>query len=157
MRRRIRAAEGTTLVELVAALTILGLLVLLALSGFARLRGDRLAEGVAWEVAQVLRYAQQLAVARGGEWRAVRVHFSERVEIRGVRLDGAETEVVTATNRFPEGVQVSPLTRPLVEFSRSGSPTPGSNQTIEVRAGTAVRYVVLSAQTGRVRVTHTRP
>ncbi|MCS7173045.1 MAG: hypothetical protein N0A24_06570 [Armatimonadetes bacterium] len=154
---RVRDEGGTTLLELGVVLAVLVVLVALALSGFARLRQDRLAEGVAWEVAQALRYAQQLAVARGGEWRAVRVRFSERVELRGVRWDGVETEVVMVTDRFPEGVRVSPLSRPLVEFSRSGSPTPGSNQTIEVRAGAVVRYVVLSAQTGRVRITHARP
>jgi type II secretory pathway pseudopilin PulG len=152
-----RGSEGNTLLEIAAVLGILGVLVTLTLSGFTQVRQDRLAEGVAWEVAQTLRHAQQLAVARSGEWRAVRVRFSDRVEVRGVWPDGAETEVVAATDRFPRGVRVIPLSRPLIQFSRSGSPTPGSNQTIEVGAGSAVRYVVLSGQTGRVRITRTRP
>jgi type II secretory pathway pseudopilin PulG len=79
-----RGSEGNTLLEIAAVLGILGVLVTLTLSGFTQVRQDRLAEGVAWEVAQTLRHAQQLAVARSGEWRAVRVRFSDRVEVRGV-------------------------------------------------------------------------
>ncbi len=149
--------RGATLLELGLTLAILGILVTLAFSSFAHLRSDRLAEGVAWEVAQVLRHAQQVAVARSGAWRAVRAAFTDRVEVRGVLPDGTETEVVASTDRFPAGVEVIPLGRPVVEFSRSGSPTPGSNQTIEVRAGASVRYVVVGAQTGRVRISRTRP
>jgi hypothetical protein len=42
-----------------------------------------------------------------------------------------------------------------VAFAASGSPLPGSQGTLEVADGAAVRYVVVAAVTGRVRASST--
>lgn len=149
---------GATLLELLVCLTILVVLVGLTLVGFGRVVHDRRVEAVAGEVAGRLRWAQGLAVARTADWRGVRVRITDRVEVRGVRRDGLETEVVSASDSFPDGVRVRPLgVRPVIEFAASGAPVPGSNQTIEVRSGASVRYVIVASQTGRVRISSTPP
>jgi Tfp pilus assembly protein FimT len=149
---------GATLLELVMCLGILGILVGLTLVGFGRVVEDRRVEAVAWEIAGKLRWAQGLAMARAADWWGVRVRITDRVEVRGVRRDGLETEVIGVSDGFPDGVRVRPLgQRPVIEFAASGAPVPGSNQTIEVRSGASARYVVIAPQTGRVRISPTPP
>jgi prepilin-type N-terminal cleavage/methylation domain-containing protein len=145
--------QGFTLVEVIVVAAVVSILLGVTVSGYRGLLAERKVERVAWEIAGALRLAQQIAVARAGEWSAVRVYLTDRAEVRGVTPAGAETTTVSATDAFPEGVRVTRLTgcEPF-EVSGSGAPKVGCHGTIEIRRGSATRYVIITSTTGRVRV-----
>lgn len=139
--------------EAIVVAAIVSVLLGMALGGYRGVLAERRVDRVAWEIAGAFRLAQQTAVARAGEWQAVRVYLTDRAEVRGLTPAGTETTTLSATDVFPDGVRVRRLTgcEPF-EVLGSGAPRVGCQGTIEVRSGPAVRYVIVTAHTGRVRV-----
>jgi len=156
------ARGGYTLLELLLTLSILGVLLALAVPSFTRLFAERRANYTAAEVQRVLRATQQLATVQAGRFRRVEARFSfgegPRVELWGVPwqdrmpavpLGSVGLGAPTTTVRRSGAVEFT------VAFAASGSPLPGSQGTLEVSDGAAVRYVVVASVTGRVRVSST--
>ncbi len=161
-REMIVVCRGYTLLELLLTLSIVGALLALAVPSFTHLFAERRANYTAAEVQRVLRATQQLATAQAGRFRRVEARFSfgegPRVELWGVpwqdRLPAVPLGSVglgapTTTVRRSGAVEFT------VAFAASGSPLPGSQGTLEVSDGAAVRYVVVASVTGRVRVSST--
>ncbi len=155
--------NGYTLLELLLCLSILGALVALALPGFGHVLAERRATYAAHEVQRVLRTAQQLATSEAGRFRRVEARFSHGeqpwVELWGVPWDGQPTELLASSALAPPSVTVrrSGASQFTVAFGASGAPAVGDQGTVEVRCGDSVRYVVLAAVTGRVRVSEVAP
>ncbi len=164
-REREVAGGGYTLLEAVLTLSILAALVAMALPSFQGTLTERRASYTAAEVQRVLRAAQQLATAQGGRFRRVEARFSHgegpRVELWGVPWqETALPAVPLGSATLGQGrttVRRSGVPEFTVAFAASGSPLPGSQGTLEVRDGVAVRYVLVSAVTGRVRISSSPP
>lgn len=155
---------GYTLLELVLTLSILAALVALGFPSFRGLLAERRVSYCAVEVQRVLRTAQQVATAQAGRFRRVEAKFSHgdgpRAELWGVPWQGTTPAVpLGSVTLGPASTTVSKsgaLTF-VVGFAASGSPLPGAHGTLEVRDGATVRHVVISAVTGRVRISATPP
>lgn len=158
-----RGQTGYTLLELLLCFSILGALVALALPGFSYALAERRVTYAAQEVQRVLRTAQQLATTQAGRFRKVEAQFSHGgqpwVELWGVPWDGQPAELLTSSALAPPSVTVrrSGASDFRVAFGASGAPAVGDQGTLEVRSGSSVRYVVLAAVTGRVRVSEVAP
>jgi len=156
------ARGGYTLLELLLTLSILGVLLALAVLSFTHLFSERRADSTAAEVQRVLRATQQLATAQAGRFRRVEARFSfgegPRAELWGVPWQGWRPAVPLGSVGLgapTTTVRKSGALEFTVAFAASGSPLPGSQGTLEVADGPAVRYVVVAAVTGRVRVSRT--
>jgi prepilin-type N-terminal cleavage/methylation domain-containing protein len=160
--RKTTAARGYTLLELLLTLSILGVLLAVAVPSFTHLFSERRANYTAAEVQRVLRATQQLATAQAGRFRRVEARFSfgegPRADLWGVPwqdwlpavpLGSVGLGAPTTTVRRSGALEFT------VAFAASGSPLPGSQGTLEVADGAAVRYVVVAAVTGRVRASST--
>lgn len=155
---------GYTLLELVLTLSILAALVALGLPSFRGLLAERRVSYSAAEVQRLLRTAQQVATAQAGRFRRVEARFSHgdgpRAELWGVPWEGTTPAVPLGSATLGPGsttVRKSGSVNFAIGFAASGSPLPGAHGTLEVRDGAAVRYVVISAVTGRVRISSTPP
>lgn len=157
------ARRGFTLLELLLCLSIVGALVALALPGFSYVLAERRVSYAAQEVQRVLRTAQQLATAQAGRFRRVEARFSHGqqpwVELWGVPWDGQPAELLASSALAPASLTVrrSGSSEFTVAFGASGAPAVGDQGTLEVRSGSSVRYVVLAAVTGRVRISQAPP
>jgi prepilin-type N-terminal cleavage/methylation domain-containing protein len=109
--------SGMTLIELVVALSVAGLLCAVAVPGAASVRRTFQSADAAWRLALVLREAQARAAASGDPLRVV-VESSGRYRViraaaPQVQVAGGELGAVVASN-YPGGT---------VEFGASGLPT----------------------------------
>jgi len=143
--------------ELAVAVGVLAILLILALPIWQGAIRERRVVKAAEEIAGVLRFAQQAAVADAEQSCGYRVEVSvsSAVVRRIPRLtDGtcdAPAASVRRTDDYPDGVIVAPAA---VEFSNAGGTTSGA-ATISVSAGDRIRYVRVHATTGRVEVSPT--
>jgi type II secretory pathway pseudopilin PulG len=147
-------ARGFSVIEVLFVLLITTTVLALTVTGMQEGLAKTRVNTTAHKVAGYLRLAREMAVARGGEWECVRVHFPGRFEVRPVlRESGEEGQPVFVSDPFAPGVTVRPLGawQP-IRFHASASPAVGSNQRIEIRSGSAVKYVIISPVYGRIRV-----
>jgi Tfp pilus assembly protein FimT len=151
--------RGFSILEVLFVLLIVTTLLALTVTGMQEALARMRVNTTAHQVAGYLRLAREMAVARGGEWECVRVHFTGRVEIRPVlRESGEEGEPAFVSQAFAPGVTVRPLgARQPIRFHASASPAVGSNQRVEIRSRQAVKYVVISPVIGRVHVSDKPP
>lgn len=155
-----RTPSGYTLAEMMAVLGILALLTTMAFplwQGFIR---DRRVVHASEQIAGVLRFAQQAAVANSVDacfYRALVSSALARAEVRRVSRDGTtglctSPEVVATvrvTDQFPRGVTAADAT---VEFTSAGRLSAAIAVSISVSAGDRIRYVRVDPDTGRVEV-----
>ncbi len=155
--------HGYTLLEVALSLAIAATLLGLALPSFRHLLAERKAVHAAGEVQRALRSAQLAATAEAGTLRRVEVRFQggERpwVEVWGVPWESAVPVLLWSGPVGSSGVRVRKEGSGTftVGFAASGSLLAGDQGTLEVRSGDAVRYVVISPVTGRVRVSSRPP
>ncbi|MDR7545341.1 MAG: hypothetical protein QN120_13945 [Armatimonadota bacterium] len=149
------AGRGYTVLELAVVVGLLAILLILALPIWQGAIRERRVVRVAEEIAGVLRFAQQAAVADAQQSCGYRVEVSaSSAVVRRIprAADGscdAPGASVRRTDDYPEGVTVVPAS---VDFSSAGSATSAA---ISVSAGDRVRYVRVHAATGRVEVSPT--
>ncbi|MDR7482742.1 MAG: hypothetical protein QN183_03930 [Armatimonadota bacterium] len=148
-------AAGVTVLELGVALGLGALLLALAMPlyfGFVR---ERRVARVAEDLAGLLRFAQQRAVAQSVDSCGVQVvTLSSRAEVRRIprEADGdcADPVTIRVGEPYPQGVAVAEVT---VEFSSAGSLATGSATSIGIASGGRTRTVSVQAATGRVEIT----
>mgnify|MGYP001601554828 CR=1 FL=1 len=157
--------RGVTLLDVVIALVLGGLLLAIALASWNGAIRERRVVRVAEDIAGLLRFAQQSAVADSVEACGYRVVIlSTRAEARKVARDddngGCESpELVTTvrvTDQFPKGVEAVVIVVPpgaLVQFTSAGSLSGVAAVTIAVSSGDRRRSVLVDPVTGRVEVT----
>ncbi len=155
--------RGYTLVELSIVLALSGLLVTLAFPLWQGYIRDRRVTQAAEQIAGVMRFAQQTAVANSVDACLYRVVVSStlaRAEARSLARDSAtgictSPEVLTTvrvTDRFPIGVSAADST---VEFTSAGRLNGNTPVSINVSAGDRVRFVHVEPDTGKVEVSVT--
>ncbi len=155
--------HGYTLLEVVLSLAIATALLGLALPSVQALLAERKAVYAAGEIQRVLRTAQQTATAEAGRLRRVEARFQGEkqpwVEVWGVPWESGIPILLWSGPAGLPGVQVRKDGRATftVGFAASGSLLAGYQGTLEVRSGQAVRYVVVSPVTGRIRVSSQPP
>jgi len=161
--RHRKAPRGYTLVELAIVLALSGLLVTLAFPLWQGYIRDRRVTQASEEIAGVLRFAQQTAVANSVDaclYRVVVSSMLARAEARSVARDTTtgtctSPEVLTTvrrTDQFPVGVTAADTT---VEFTSAGRLNGTTAVSINVSAGDRMRYVRVEPETGRVEVSAT--
>jgi Tfp pilus assembly protein FimT len=147
-------------------MAVLGLLAVLTTLAFPLWQGyirDRRVVQTSEQIAGVLRFAQQAAVANSVDACLYRAQVSSglsRAEVRRVERDNAtgacsSPEVVATvrvTDQFPRGVTAGDTT---VEFTSAGRLNGTTPVSISVSAGDRVRYVRVEPDTGRVEVSVT--
>jgi type II secretory pathway pseudopilin PulG len=162
-REACRGTGGYTLLEVTVSLAIAVTLLALALPSLRHLLAERKVVHTAAEVQRALRSAQQTASAQAGRLHRVEARFQAGdqpwVELWGVPWESAIPTLLWSRPVGPSGVQVrkggsSAFT---VGFAASGALLAGHQGTLEVRSAEAVRYVVVSPVTGRVRVSSEPP
>jgi prepilin-type N-terminal cleavage/methylation domain-containing protein len=152
--------RGYTLAEMMAVLGLMALLTTLAFPLWQGYIRDRRVAQASEQIAGVLRFAQQAAVANSVDaclYRALVSSALARAEVRRVARDGAtgmcsSPEVVATvrvTDAFPRGVTAADAT---IEFTSAGRLNGGVAVSISVSAGDRVRYVRVDPDTGRVEV-----
>jgi Tfp pilus assembly protein FimT len=144
-------------------MAVMGLMALLVTLAFPLWQGyirDRRVVQAAEQIAGVLRFAQQAAVANSVDaclYRALVSSALGRAEVRRVARDSAtgmcsSPEVVATvrvTDPFPRGVTAADVA---VEFTSAGRLNAGGAVSISISAGDRVRYVRVDPDTGRVEV-----
>jgi Tfp pilus assembly protein FimT len=152
-----RAGRGYTIIELAVAVGLLAILLILALPIWQGAIRERRVVKAAEEIAGLLRFAQQAAVADAQQSCGYRVEVSgsSAVVRRIPRAADGRCEAPGASIRraddYPDGVTVAPAT---VDFGGAGGTTSGA-AAIGVSAGDRIRYVRVHATTGRVEVSPT--
>jgi type II secretory pathway pseudopilin PulG len=146
-----RGAAGVTVFEATIALAIVGLVLALAFPLYTRAVRERRVVRVAEDLAGLLRFAQQKAVAESGSGGCVTLTTrSSRAEVRVAPQcaeDGAT--LVRVSDPFPPDVTVEPQT---VVFTGAGKPGRGSATGIRVTSGDRARTVDIHPITGRVQI-----
>jgi len=136
---------------------LLGILLILAVPIWRGAIRERRVVKAAEEIAGVLRFAQQAAVADADRSCGYQVEVStSHAVVRPIprvadSSCGAPAASVRRTDDYPGGVAVVPTT---VNFTSAGGTTSGS-VAISVSAGDRIRYVHVHAITGRVEVSPT--
>jgi type II secretory pathway pseudopilin PulG len=156
-RKPRRPPGGITVLELGVALGLGALLVALSMPLYFGFVHERRAARVAEDLAGLLRFAQQRAVAESVDvCRVEVVTDATRAEVRRVPRDAtggcAAPVTIRVGDPYPRGVTVDPVT---VGFSNAGSPTgsPTADIAISIVAGGRTRTVSVHARTGRVEIT----
>ncbi len=153
-------ARGFTVLELVLAVAVAALVLGLAFPSWDGFIRDRQVMRTADDVAGLLRFAQQAAVADSVDACGYQgIVLSTRAETVRVARD-ASTGVCTSppvlttvrvTDTFPRGVTATPIT---VQFASTGGlqSCGGPASTITVSSGSRARIVTVEPCTGRVEV-----
>jgi prepilin-type N-terminal cleavage/methylation domain-containing protein len=141
---RASPARGTTLPELLVAVTVAGLLAAIAIRGAARIVDEARARGAAADVRTALALARRVAILRA-ERAAVRLdstRASVAVHVRG------DTLLSRALGRL-HGVRLA-ATRESTAYGGDGLGFGAANLRVIVRRGAAAETVTVS-RAGRVR------
>ena len=144
LARRPARPRGTSLPELLVAVTVAGLLAAIAVRGAARIVDEARARGGAADVRTALALARRVAILRG-ERAAVRLdttHASVAVHLRG------DTVLSRALGRL-HGVRLA-VTRESTAYGGDGLGFGAANLRVVVRRGAAAETVTVS-RVGRVR------
>ncbi|MDR7555695.1 MAG: hypothetical protein QN157_08815 [Armatimonadota bacterium] len=154
-RRHPRVPGGVTVLELGVALGLGALLLALAMPLYFGFVNERRAARVAEDLAGLLRFAQQRAVAESVDvCRVEVVTGGTRAEVRRVPREAnggcADPVTVRVGEPYPRGVTVAAET---FAFSNAGSPAPGSATAVGIVAGGRTRTVSVHERTGRVEIT----
>lgn len=154
-----RSQRGFTTLELIVALALGGLLLTLALASCQGAIRERRVVRVAEDLAGLLRFAQQSAVADSVEACQYEVEVqATSASVRKVPRDAASGTClspqppVRVSDQYPAGVVVAATT---VQFANSGGLVSGGPISIGVTYGDRVRYVRVEPATGRVEVSPT--
>jgi MSHA pilin protein MshC len=154
-----RARGGFSLLELVAVLSIVGLLAVFALPRLTSAPGVTLS-AVAEQVAGSVRYAQSLAMSRGQRYRVAFTATSYQI------TDGGGAPIVQPMTSGTGPVSVAPatlsgfnppLTAGYVAFDTRGAPYVSATlplaaaATIVITSGSDTASVTVAPETGRVK------
>jgi MSHA pilin protein MshC len=150
--RKNSISSGYTLVELVVAIIILGILALVAVPRWIGV--DAFGSRAFYDEAQsVVRYAQKTAIA----WRGTPVYVCITATTVSARKDSCSGSVLPhpltgnpLTATAPSGVTLTPTT---FSFDGGGRPSPNAQTTVTVSSGIAddpARQIVVEAETGYV-------
>lgn len=150
----LRAPRGSSLLEVLLVLTLLGIIGAIAMPRAGRSREAYQLETTARSLAVHMRMAQSHAVANGPMARLVFYHEAERYS-----LDlGQERNMVY----LPEGIQIEYVLfpavqgRPTLSFNFLGTPNQGGHVALKNRRG-EMQYVIITPVTGRVRISPRPP
>ncbi len=157
---RRRRQGGFTLVEVGITLGLAAVMLALALALWGGAIGGRRVVKVAEDLAGLLRFAQQAAVADSADACLYRVVITttqgeaRRVarEASGACTSPEVVSTVRVIEAYPRGVAVGAAT---VEFSSAGGLTTGTLVSIAVTSGGSARYVRVQPETGNVEVAPT--
>jgi prepilin-type N-terminal cleavage/methylation domain-containing protein len=151
-------SAGFSLLEVSAALAIGGVILAFAMALWLGGIRERRVVRVAEEIAGLLRFAQQTAVADAVDTCHYQVDvLAARAEVRKVPRDPASGNCLApaparrVSEQFPPGVAATVAPALPIQFLPSGSTN--STFTIAVSAGGRSRTVHVHAATGRVEVT----
>ena len=136
---------GHTLVEVVLALAVAGLLLGIALPSFSALKQGVRVESAAQGIAAAHRRARITAIVHGQP-----AILSVSAQALRITLGGADRPHWTAPGPSAEGVTLASPARDLT-FSPLGITTGLSNASFQLTAGSSARTVVVS-RLGRVRI-----
>ena len=150
-------AQGFTLLEIAITLGVAAVLLGISLATWSGGIRERRVVRVAEDIAGLLRFAQQAAVADAADSCLYRVVITAtqaeaRKVARAVSGGCSSPEVVTTvrvTNAFPQGIAMASTT---VEFISAGRLSGSTSISISVASGDRVRYVRVEPETGRVEV-----
>lgn len=147
--------RGTSLVELMVVIALLGILTTLAYPRIGNNREHYILENTAWEIAYNMRMAQSHALKTGSTTRIFFYPASDRYCIRFP--EGREWFY------FPEGVYILAINFPQVNgretltFNFLGTPNQGGSVYLANRKVDYWYRVIVTPVTGRVRVTRYTP
>jgi type II secretion system protein H len=158
LTRSRRSEAGLTLVELVVAMAVMGLLMAIAVSGWRSWATAREHKGTAQQITSVLRQAHQRAVTEGrsacvlfdtarAEWSVFRgrCDATDKVRVQGP-FHTASPKVAISSAAF---TGTSSTVYPGVTFSPRGTASPGELKL--TRSGAERTYVIsVEGLTGRV-------
>ncbi|MDR7555699.1 MAG: GspH/FimT family pseudopilin [Armatimonadota bacterium] len=140
-----------TVLEATIALAIVGLVLALAFPLYTRAVRDRRVVRVAEDLAGLLRFAQQKAVAESGSGSCVQlITTPSRAEVRLIpQCTGVGETLVRVSDPFPPDVAVEQQT---VVFTGAGRLQQGSPTSILVTSADRTRRVEVHPVTGRVQI-----
>lgn len=131
-------SSGFTLVELIVVIVILGIISINVGSRF--LSGSAFADRkVADELIEAIRYAQHIAMSRGGYIKVVTTATSYSVE----KTDNTPIPNPNRSGNYsvtiPANTSLNPVT---ISFNGLGQPTPNANSTITIGTPTVITITV---------------
>ncbi len=150
-----KCSRGTSLLELLVVIALLGILTSLAYPKVGSSREHYILENTAWEIAYNMRMAQGHALKTG---RTTRLTFYPSVNMYSIRLPEGREWIY-----LPDGVYILAINFPQVNgfetltFNFLGTPNQGGSVYLANGRGDCWYRVIVTPVTGRVRVARIFP
>jgi len=150
--------RGFSLVELLIAIAIAGILAAIAFPSFTQLRQNLQYREAARDVASALRDARARAISRNLEYKVVFEQVNRRYKMQEGNLSSNSGSWIDIKNWaiFPTEVNMNDtFTNETVTFKpngRSDIAVAGAADTLSIRDSSSTRFTITVTPTGRVRI-----